>query len=98
MKSEDSCDPVCETGCWLVGGGKLGSQRRVGAAVPPRSPYPADVLVPLSGREGLGAHNHAAPHEGTLPSAQPAAVFGANCHAGIICLIGICLFINLEEK
>lgn len=61
-------------------------------------PYPADVLVPLPGGEGLRAHDHAAPHEGALPSAQAAAVFGAHGHPGIPCLIRVCLFINLERK
>lgn len=61
-------------------------------------PYPADVLAPLSGGEGLRAHDHAAPHEGALSSAQPATVLGAHCPAGIPCLVGIRLFINLREK
>ena len=61
-------------------------------------PYPADVLVPLPRGEGLGAHDHAAADKGALPSAQATAVFGANCHTGVACLIRVCLFINLERK
>lgn len=62
----------------------------------PQTPYPADVLAPLAGGEGLRAHDHAAPHEGALPGAQAAAVFGADRHTGTARLVGICLFINLE--
>lgn len=77
----------------LVLGGPLG-----GGRAGPRPPYPADVLAALPRGEGLRAHNHAAAHEGPLPSAQAAAVFGANRHPGITCHVRVCLFIHLERK
>lgn len=61
-------------------------------------PYPADVLAALPGREGLRAHDHAAPHQGALPRAQPAALFGPNRQASVLGLLCVCLLINLQRK
>lgn len=69
-----------------------------GARAGPRRPYPADVLVALPRGEGLRAHDHAAAHERPLPSAQAAAVFGANRHPGVTGLLRVGLFIDLEPK
>lgn len=43
------------------------------------SSYPADVLVPLAWREGLGAHYHAVPDKGTLSGAPAGSVLGSDC-------------------
>ena len=69
-----------------------------GIASDPAEPYPAHVLAALPRGEGLRAHDHAAPHEGALACAQAAVVFGAYNHAGTAGLVGVCLFINLEER
>lgn len=61
-------------------------------------PYPADVLAALPGREGLRAHDHAAPHQGALPGAQPTALFGPNRQASVLGLLCVGLLINLQQK